>query len=239
VNAATRPHALVFGLSADPPHNGHVQVVQAACRWLKQQDRTPTRILIVPVGKINPINGKYKASASFWHRFHMCQRAFEPLVGSSPYAVQIMDIEWQRIQAGCAHNTTWDTLNTLAHTHLWHESVTLLLSADHFASDNPAFFRWHRWQELMARADGLIASRPGYHVSETTWAIVQKQAGDAGRQWQYLQTSTCAIASRQIRQWLNSQDALAIKKAKSFLPETVFAYVADNALYGLPEKTSR
>ncbi len=162
-----RPHALVFGLSADPVHVGHTGLVQAACQWLQQHNKAPSRVIVLPVAQINPVAEKTTATASYPQRLMMCELAFQSL--SLPCPVQVVDSEWQQLQSGSGCNTSWDSLKRLENTLLWQEDVTFLLSEDHFAGDKPAFFRWHRWDELLARANWLIAQRQGACVSDKTW----------------------------------------------------------------------
>ncbi len=233
VTPRQKPRALLYGLSADPVHCGHTRLLKTACEQLAARQQCPSRVLIMPVGRINPVGQKKAASTGFHHRFRLCQLAFEPL--SLPCPLQILDSEWQAIRSGGQHNTTWDTLHSLHQTVLWKEELIVLLSADHFSAESqqqtPAFFRWHRWQELLGKADWLIAERCGYPLASPVKKKLAMVIADQGRTLEWLRWQSPDISSTRLRQWLAAGPA-GIKKAEPFLSETVSAYLQAHDLYG-------
>jgi len=204
-------------------------VVQAACEWLGTQKNTPTRVIILPVGRINPVGKKSSATADFSHRLALCELAFASL--PLPCPVQVLDTEWQRIQAGSRCNTTWDSLKMLENTLLWQEEVTFLLSDDHFSGKNPAFFRWHRWNDLLPRANWLLAQRPGHEMTPETWNTLESIIQASGHWLERLHWPSPDISSSRLRQWLATGRPEDSKKAEPFLPETVSAYIKKFGLY--------
>ncbi len=224
-------YALVFGLSADPVHNGHVRLVKAALDWLALHGPAPGRLLVLPTGKSNPAAGKSHAAVSFQHRYRQCQLAFGALSLTCP--IQVLDTDWQRIKVGRGHNTSLDTLRALRATVLWRERTLMLLSTDHFSGDEPAFFRWHNWRGLLKQTDWLIAQRPGHHITAHTWRTLVTHTSPHGRKLLHLPWDAPAVASSDIRRWLASDDTETRKKAEPLLPEAVSAYIRRHRLYGV------
>jgi nicotinate-nucleotide adenylyltransferase len=129
----------ILGGTFDPVHNAHLALARAALEHLGLE-----RILWLPTGA-----PKYRApaQASAAHRLAMLRLA---LAGEPRYAIDERELD-------PAHSGyTIDTLERLG------GRPVLLMGADQFAK----FETWHRWREILERAEIAVFARPGWHAPE-------------------------------------------------------------------------
>lgn len=124
----------ILGGTFDPVHNAHLAMARAALEHLALE-----RILWLPTG-----NPKYRAPARTpaRHRVAMLGLALE---GEPRYAIDQRELHPEH------SGYTLDTLKSLPFR------PVLLLGADQYAK----LETWHRWHEVLERADLAVFARPG------------------------------------------------------------------------------
>lgn len=151
----------VFGLTADPIHRGHEQVIKNTLDQARELDLKTAGIILVPTYQPNLIADKTAPTASFEQRLAMCQLVAKDLSEELDIDITVSDIE-QRI-----HNEqpsyTYYTLDALAKDH---DNLILIISSDHAHGHAPKFRQWHRWDELINRFGLIIHERPGYPLND-------------------------------------------------------------------------
>lgn len=133
----------VFGGSFDPPHVGHVALVRAAL-----DGGFVSRVLVVPVFA----HALHKQSSPFSLRIELARLAFADVPG-----VEVSDLE----ASLPVPSYTLQTLEALARLHAG-SAFRLLAGAD-IAGELP---RWHRVEEVLARAPLLLFARRGMPTPE-------------------------------------------------------------------------
>lgn len=129
----------ILGGTFDPVHNAHLALARAALEHLGLE-----RILWLPTGA-----PKYRAPAQTpaRHRLAMLRLA---LAGEPRYAIDERELD-------PAHSGyTIDTLQRLG------GRPVLLMGADQYAK----FETWHRWREILERADLAVCARPGWDAAD-------------------------------------------------------------------------
>ncbi|MCX7543892.1 nicotinate-nicotinamide nucleotide adenylyltransferase [Marinicella gelatinilytica] len=151
----------VFGLTADPIHRGHEQVVKNTLAKSQELGLKTSEFILVPTYQPNLIADKSSPIATFEQRFEMCKLVAKELSQELETDITVNDIE-QKI-----HNRqpsyTYDTLDALAKDH---DNLILIISSDHAHGHAPKFRQWHRWDELINRFGLIIHERPGYPLND-------------------------------------------------------------------------
>ncbi len=132
----------LYGGSFDPPHIGHVRVVEAALASLPID-----RLIIVPAYK-NPF--KQSVCAPAHKRLEWLKRLF----GDMP-KVEISDFEIHQ-------NRSVPTIETVEHFHPLYETIYLIIGADNLEK----LSLWHRYAELKGLVHWVVATRSQISVPD-------------------------------------------------------------------------
>lgn len=131
----------IFGGSFDPPHIGHVQIVQEALKNLPI-----TKLYIVPT-YLNPFKTKFHVDAKT--RFEWLKKLF------TCKEVEILDYEINQERPV----PTIETVRYLLKTkHL--EKIYLIIGADNYAN----LPKWHNYEELKTLVEFVVATRDEEHL---------------------------------------------------------------------------
>ncbi len=155
-------HTLIFGLTADPPHAGHEQVIRNSFSWASKHALKIDRFVLVPTYQPNLIAGKQQPRTPFTHRMQMCQLLAEKLSTALNSSIEVSDIERVLHQQSRQKSYSIETLK-----HIQAEHRLFVLSADHFGGRWPKFRKWHQWQQLVKDNGLLIHQRPGHTINST------------------------------------------------------------------------
>ncbi len=137
-------HIALFGGAFDPPHLGHLQVIQQIL-----QHNLADQIWVIPVGQHDFLK---QMSPSKW-RVVMLELLLAELPEAVRPAVQINLCEIERL--GISHSL--DTLNQLQRQHQEHQFSWII------GSDNLAKFHlWDRYQTLLASYPVLVYPRTSF-----------------------------------------------------------------------------
>lgn len=155
-------YTLVFGLTADPIHKGHEQVIHNSYTFAKQNGFNIIEFILVPNYLPNLIANKKQPRTAFKHRFAMCKLSADELNNKFNYQVHVSDIEKVLFEENGQKSYSFDTLQALNKP-----SQLFVLSADHFAGRWPKFRKWYRWQDLVKNHGLLIHQRPRHKINST------------------------------------------------------------------------
>jgi nicotinate (nicotinamide) nucleotide adenylyltransferase len=160
--ATAESFTLVFGLTADPPHRGHEQVIRNSFSWAQAQSLSIDRFVLVPTYQPNLIADKQQPRTPFKHRMQMCQLLARELAMALNSSIEVSDIERLLHQASGQKSYSFETLK-----HIQAEHRLFVLSADHFGGRWPKFRKWHQWQQLVKDNGLLIHQRPGHTINHS------------------------------------------------------------------------
>jgi len=133
----------LYGGSFDPPHAGHVRVVECALQVLPVE-----RIVIVPASR-NPFKPSVRASGE--QRYAWLKKIF------SPYQrVEISDFE-------ILQNRSVYTIETVRHFSSMCDKLYLIIGADNLEQ----LPQWHQYEELNSMVEWVVATRSDVPVPET------------------------------------------------------------------------
>ncbi|WP_154223376.1 nicotinate-nicotinamide nucleotide adenylyltransferase [Marinicella rhabdoformis] len=153
---------LVFGLTADPPHKGHEQVIVNSHVFMQHAGLKVKQFDLIPTFNPNLIAGKHQPTADFEQRMTMCQLIADDLNKIHGFNVQVNDIERFLALATHKKSYSYETLKAINHP-----NKLFVLSADHFAGRWPKFRKWHEWQNLVKENGLLIHQRPRNKINQS------------------------------------------------------------------------
>lgn len=215
----TAMHTLLFGLTADPIHKGHEQVILNSFEFAKTNHIEIEQVLLVPTYQAHLIANKTQPQTAFRARFEMCELVAERIRKDLDLPVYVTDIERQLYELNRVKSYSYDTLHA---TEVKHK--LFVLSADHFSGRWPKFRKWYRWQQLVKENGLLIHQRPGHGINKS---FIQQ-----------LKTINPAVhvveglpqieaSSTELRALLKTQSTQAIKN----LDDAVLAYIKTHDIY--------
>ena len=194
----------LFGGSFDPPHRGHLAIARAAADRFELD-----RVLFAPAGR-QPLK-RDGATASFPERLQMvtlacaADRRFLPSAIDAPHP-------------DGAPNYTIDVLETLARENAG-STLFSLAGADSFHT----LAEWREPRRLLAVAEWIVVSRPGYVIADPRGLRLTK----AERQRVHaLDTVHDEAAATGLRERLATGDP-----CRDVLPAAVSEYILTRGLY--------
>src|SRR5690606_26721748 len=212
---ATGTALALFGGTFDPVHTAHLHGARTVADVL----RCPVHLLpnAVPPHRPQPL-------ASGAQRLTMLQRACD----GQP---DLIPDDWELRQRG----PSW-SLNTLRHFRTKvgpHRPLVLVIGADSLAS----LHQWHRWQDYPALCHLAVLPRPGASEADIAVraAFIPGDASDllrrpAGRRL-VLGEPGPALSATGLR------EALARAGHSAALPPAVEAYIREQGLYNVPDRS--
>ncbi|ADR32953.1 nicotinate (nicotinamide) nucleotide adenylyltransferase [Sulfuricurvum kujiense DSM 16994] len=132
----------LYGGSFDPPHAGHVAVVEEALRVLPID-----RLIVVPASR-NPFKPSVTVDGAV--RFEWLKEIFKPYE-----RVVISDFE-------IAHDRSVYTIETVKHFAPFCDELYLIIGADNLEK----LSHWHNFDELDAMVHWVVADRDGISIPE-------------------------------------------------------------------------
>lgn len=152
---------LIFGLTADPPHLGHEQVIINSYHFMRSAQQAIAQFDLVPSYHAHLIAGKKGPQASFQQRMLMCQIIARRLIQQHGFNIHVSAVEKELHHQNGGQNYTIDTLDAIESNHKF-----FVLSADHFAGRWPKFRKWYQWKNLVKNNGLLIHQRPGHRINK-------------------------------------------------------------------------
>ncbi|MCJ7549099.1 MAG: nicotinate-nicotinamide nucleotide adenylyltransferase [Anaerolineae bacterium] len=167
----TRPtlkprYRLVFGLSADPVHAGHIETVVRSAGRLIECGYDLAEVLLVPVYRRNPVGArKGRLPETYPHRYEMCRLAAQEVAARlqrDKVKVLVSSIEAELARDSDKPNYTAETLTALGAGSPPDAGLIFLIGSELVSGPNPQFGRWYRTDTILAMATLAICPRPGY-----------------------------------------------------------------------------
>ena len=225
-------NTLVFGTSADPIHNGHVDMVVACIKALQARGITISQVMLMPVYRRNPINAAQKnyLPLTYEIRFELCQMAEQTIVErlSDPsIKVQTSRLEGQLGLGRERPSYTLETLEALKSSHGPSARYFLLLGADAFSGDEPKFNSWFRSQDILRIASLVLCPRVGFPVNADFLKLLKSQGANIF----YLEgVDIPGISSSDIKARLISGEDIRFLVEKNILSEKAAHFIKDCGL---------
>ena len=210
---------LVFGLTADPPHKGHEQVIINSHAYMKKAGLIVQQFDLIPTFEPNLIAGKRQPVADFEQRMAMCQIIADELNKTKNFNVQVNDIE--RFLAFATHQKSYSYQTLKA---IDHPNKLFVLSADHFAGRWPKFRKWYMWESLVKENGLLIHQRPGHNINNSFIGQLQDINPHVFVAQGYPEQ---AVSSTQIRHSFKQENTAST----DLLNPLVYAYAQSNNIY--------
>jgi nicotinate (nicotinamide) nucleotide adenylyltransferase len=180
-------YQLVFGLSADPIHVGHVELVSQSARRLIERGFRIADVLIVPVYRRSPVGAEKEGLPdTFAHRLRMCALAAgeirDRLESAASAADRVPSVRASAIEAELARhrerpNYTVETLRLLKIRSRPGTGLIFLISAELISGPRPQLGRWYRPEAILKLAALAVCPRPGYPVNGRFVRAMARQGG--------------------------------------------------------------
>ncbi|MGC9348236.1 MAG: nicotinate-nicotinamide nucleotide adenylyltransferase [Anaerolineae bacterium] len=223
---------LVFGLSADPVHRGHVEMVVQSFGRLRDLGYPMAQVVMVPVYRRNPVGpAKERLAKTYHHRYVMCGLAAREIarrLGLAASRVIVSDVE-ARLAAGRKRpNYTAETLSYLKLRSQPRRRLVFLISSELVSGSDPEFGRWYEPRTILRLADLAICPRPGYAPNPRFLAALRRQGGCVV----YLpDVETPDISSTELRQALSSGQSPLALAHRGLLAPSVARYLHVRDVY--------
>jgi nicotinate (nicotinamide) nucleotide adenylyltransferase len=224
-------HILVYGLSADPVHRAHSDLVADAVPALIKRGYAVTRALIVPVYRRNL--PKRDRPAPYEQRLAMCQIAAQEIqrrVASLGVTVEVSRIEEKLAAKSDRPNYTVKTLAALQRSHR-SAGLIFLMSSDLLSGPDPEFARWRGPDKIVRLAVIAVAVRPGYAPDDR---LIERYAVEGGQFVLLNELTPAAISGWEIRARIAAgENPLRLAEEGLLLPG-VGEYILEKRLYSQP-----
>ena len=220
---------LVFGTSADPIHQGHVQLVADAVHALEKRNIRVSEVVFMPVYRHHNIRDGVKASLplTFEHRFDLCEIAASQLREVLDCPVSVNDLERSLVWCNNRPNFTAETMAALRATTDPKTEIGFLIGVDSFSGSNPGFGQWYRWQDLLELCALIISPRKGFEPN----LDYLEQLRDLGGHMVYLDELEVAhVSSSVIRARLEAGEEPGALVGEGLISSGVAEYIKKNNL---------
>ncbi|HEX8681191.1 MAG TPA: nicotinate-nicotinamide nucleotide adenylyltransferase [Ardenticatenaceae bacterium] len=228
----SQPYVLVYGLSANPIHQAHVNLLVDATRALLARGYNVVRVLLIPVYRRNPVGSTSKGNLpeSYEHRLAMSQLAAQEIaraLNGQVESVEVSRIEEQLAKSSTTPNYTVQTLSVLQEGSPGLGWI-FLMSSDLVSGEKPEFGRWYQPDRLVQLATIALAPRPGYDRNE---AFLEQYEQKGGRFVYLNELSPPEISATAIRERLQAGEDPLVLSEEGLLLEPVAAYIREHSLY--------
>lgn len=227
----TDASTLILGLSADPIHPGHIEMVVQSYRGLCDRGYDVARILLVPVYRRNPVGPKkLHLPFTYHHRYMMCGLAAQEIaqqLGLDIDRVVVSDVEAQLAADRERPNYTAETLTALKLRYP-QDQLIFLISSELVSGAAPEFGRWYQPERILELAALAICPRPGYEPNRTFVAALAQQGG---RVIFLPEVATPDISATELRDRLVTGESPLTLEAEGMLSPAVARYLHAHNFY--------
>ncbi|HEY1618949.1 MAG TPA: nicotinate-nicotinamide nucleotide adenylyltransferase [Streptosporangiaceae bacterium] len=222
---------LFYGLSADPVHQGHIDLVTAAVTELDGRGYEVSLVLLVPVYRRNPVGEqpKYGLPETYEDRVQLTELAAGVMskhlagTGILNCTVTVSRAARELAMRSGGPNYDLETLRYLRDRLEPGDELLFLMSAELVSGPQPEFGRWHEPVEIARLATVAIAPRPGYPPNTNFLDGLTA----AGGRFLYLNSVvTMDISSSQIRERLTAGADPHVLAGEGLIPAPEADYIA-------------
>lgn len=226
-------YTLVYGLSADPVHQQHLDLLEEGTKVIIELGYPVVRLLIIPVYRRNPVGSKEEIGpfAAFEYRLAMCRLVSDDIsqvLSRYSVSVEVSCIEQQLAQGPGKCNYTVETLQTLKDEENRGMNYILLLGSDLFSGDDPELKLWYQMEKLIQLATLAIYPRPGYPINEDFLEDIKHLGACV---LSLANVKVADISSSEIRQLLSTGAEPLSLSNQGLVPESIALYIKEKALY--------
>jgi nicotinic acid mononucleotide adenylyltransferase len=222
---------LFYGLSADPVHQGHIDLVTAAVTELDGRGYEVSLVLLVPVYRRNPVGeqSKHGLPETYQDRVRMTALAAGVIgerlagTGTSTCAVEVSLAARELAERSGGPNYDLETLRYIRDGLEPGRELLYLMSAELVSGPHPEFARWHEPVEIARLATLVIAPRPGYPPNTN---FLSGLAAEGGRFLYLNSVVTMDISSSQIREQLMAGADPQLLAGQGEIPAPVADYIS-------------
>jgi nicotinic acid mononucleotide adenylyltransferase len=229
-------HTLVFGLSADPVHAGHVEMVIQSTLQLLDRGLEISQVLLVPVYRRNPVGAaKHWILDTYAARLTMCGLAAEEIaraLGVERDRVRASAIEAELAGERSRPNYTAETLKLLKLRSAPGSDLIFLISSELVSGPDPQFGRWYRPDIILRLASLAICPRPGYERNARFVASMQRRGAEV---LLLDEVDTPDISATEVRDLLGDGVSPLALAHYGILTPSIAAYLARHELYTIPQ----
>ncbi len=222
-----RPILLVFGTSADPIHQGHIQLVTGAVRALQARGEQVAEVMLMPVFRHHNLQDMVKRSLplTFEHRYDLSQLAAAEIsrdLGQPDLKISVSRLEEELAMQSNRPNFTSETLAALRQQIDPGFKIAFLIGVDSFSGDEPSFGKWFQWENLLETTMLVISPRQGFEPNFGYLQFLEDQGVDLV----YLEELSIAeISSREIRTRLEAGEIPEALVAEDLISPESAAYI--------------
>jgi len=219
---------LFYGLSADPVHQGHIDLVTAAVTELSDRGYVIPLVLLVPVYRRNPVGEQPKNGLpeTYQDRVQMSEIAAGVMarrLAGLGCTVKVSLAARDLAARSGGPNYDLETLRYIRDHQEADGALLYLMSAELVSGPDPEFGRWYQPAELARIATVAIAPRPGYppnaHFLEALTA--------AGGRFIFLDSVvTMDVSSSQLRERLIAGADPRLLAREGAIPAPVADYIS-------------
>jgi nicotinic acid mononucleotide adenylyltransferase len=218
---------LFYGLSADPVHQGHIDLVTAAVTELDSRGYEVSLVLLVPVYRRNPVGEqpKYGLPETYEDRVQMAGLAAGVIarqLAGTGCAVEVSRAARELAEQSGGPNYDLETVRYVRERLEPGRELLYLMSAELVSGPDPEFARWHEPVELARLATLAIAPRPGYPPNMN---FLSGLTAEGGRFLYLNSVVTMDISSSQIREQLLAGADPRLLAGQGELPAPVADYI--------------
>lgn len=223
---------VVFGTSANPIHEGHVELLVDAANALTARGYQIAEIVLMPVYRHHSVTDSVKRSLplSYDDRFALCQLAaieIEDKLKGMVERISVSNLEKELVWQSSRPNFTAETMKTMRNQTEAGTELAFLVGADSFSGEQPSFAQWYRWQELIQYVILVLSPREGYPPNRE---FVQSLSEQGGKIVYLDEIKVLDISSAQIRKMLEAGDEPECLVRKGLIGKDVADYIAKHNL---------
>jgi nicotinate (nicotinamide) nucleotide adenylyltransferase len=226
---------LIFGTSADPLHEGHVELILDAVRALIARGWEVAEVVLMPVFRHHNIREGVKRSLTltFDHRFAICQLAAEEIalnLADEVGRVSVSSLERELVWQSNRPNFTAETLKALRARTEEQLDLAFLIGADSFSGEKPGFSQWYRWDDMLKDAILVISPREGFAPNQQ---FIEDLTTQGGRIVYLEEIEVSDISSSGIRARLEEGLDPVLLAAEGILSPAIAEYIARHDLVSI------
>ena len=229
---ANKTIKLVFGTSADPIHEGHVELLVDAAQALTTRGYQIAEIVLMPVYRHHSVTDSVKRSLplSYDDRFALCQLAATEIkdkLKDIAETISVSNLEKELVWQNNRPNFTAETMETMRNQTEAGTELAFLIGGDSFSGEYPSFSKWYRWQELIQNVIFVLSPREGYPPNRN---FVQSLSEQGGKIIYLDEIKVLDISSAQIRKRLEAGEAPERLVIDGLISKDVADYIAKHNL---------
>ena len=223
-------HVLIFGLSANPVHQGHIDVLTGVLTGLRELGYKIEAALILPVYRRNPTGTrKDTLPETYEQRVAMCELAAQEVNRvQTAVPVKVSRIEAQLVQCGTSPNYTAETLTYLKKHELTGKALMFVVSSQLLYGADPEFSHWHQVETILHAATLVVCPRPGFPINQD---YIQTLYARGGKVIVLRDVKTRDISSTQVRQRLAQGENPLTLAEEGVMPTSIAHYLVKHNMY--------